>query len=81
VLLSYYSRLPRVKKVILAVSAIPIAIFSNAARIVILSLVSEIYGAKVATGGFHNVMGVLVFVFAFLGLSITAKILKWKRWV
>ena len=76
VLMSYYSRLSRAKKIILFSSAIPIAIFSNVIRIVALTLVSEIYGSKVATGKFHDVMGILVFVFAFLGLSLVAKMLE-----
>jgi exosortase len=76
VLMAYYSRLSRTKKIILSLSAIPIAIFANVIRIVALTLVSEIYGSKVATGTFHNVMGILVFVFAFLGLSLVAKLME-----
>jgi hypothetical protein len=43
---------------------------------VALSLASEMYGAKLATGLFHTVMGVLVFVFAFIGLLLIEKILE-----
>jgi exosortase len=75
-LMAYFSRLSRNKKIILFLSSIPIAIFTNVIRIVVLTLVSEVYGSKVATGRFHDVMGILVFVFAFLGLTLVSKLLE-----
>lgn len=75
-LMAYFSNLSKVKKTILFISSIPIAIATNIIRIVALSLVSEIYGDKFATGLFHNVMGILVFVFAFIGLVLVAKLLE-----
>jgi hypothetical protein len=41
-----------------------------------LTLASEIYGAKLVTNTFHDAMGMLVFVFAFIELSIIEKILE-----
>lgn len=75
-LMAYFSNLSRTKKVALFLSSIPVAISSNVIRIVSLSLASEMYGTKLATGLFHTVMGVLVFVFAFLGLLLIEKILE-----
>ena len=75
-LMAYFSNISKVKKAILFLSSIPIAIGTNVIRIVALSLVSEIYGAKFATGWFHNTMGVLVFVFAFVGLTLVGKVLE-----
>ncbi|MFH0827580.1 MAG: exosortase/archaeosortase family protein [Candidatus Omnitrophota bacterium] len=75
-LLAYLSRLSKPKKVVLFLSAIPIAIFSNVIRIAALTLVSEMYGSKVATGTFHDVMGIMVFVIAFLGLALVGKVLE-----
>ncbi|MEW6169959.1 MAG: exosortase/archaeosortase family protein [Candidatus Omnitrophota bacterium] len=75
-LMAYFSNISKLKKTILFISSIPIAIATNVIRIVTLSLVSEMYGAKLATGTFHNIMGVLVFVFAFIGLALIAKILE-----
>ena len=75
-LMAYFGNLSKVKKTILFLSSIPIAISTNVIRIVALSLASEMYGAKSATGTFHDVMGVLVFVFAFLGLVLVNKILE-----
>ncbi len=75
-LMTYLSKFSRAKKVILFFSTVPIAISSNIFRIVSLSLVSEIYGQKFASGIFHNVTGVLVFVFTFLGLLILEKLME-----
>lgn len=72
-IMAYYSRLTKAKKFILFLSSIPIAILSNVIRIVALTFVSEIYGAKLATGKFHDMMGIFVFVFAFMGLSMMQK--------
>jgi exosortase len=75
-LMAYLSRLTRIKKLILFSASIPIAISSNVIRIAALSLVSEIYGSKVATGVFHDVMGVMVFVLSFFGLVLVGKALE-----
>jgi len=76
VLMAYFSNISRAKKIILFLSSIPIAILSNIIRIVSVTLTSEMYGSKFATGAFHDVMGILVFVFAFIGLSMMAKLLE-----
>jgi exosortase len=75
-LMAYFSNISRIKKAILFMSSIPIAIATNVIRIVALSLVSEMYGSKLATGTFHTIMGVLVFVFAFAGLALVGKMLE-----
>ncbi|MEW6074729.1 MAG: exosortase/archaeosortase family protein [Candidatus Omnitrophota bacterium] len=75
-LMAYFSNLSKIKKTILFISSIPIAIATNIIRIVALSLASEIYGEKSATGLFHDTMGILVFVFAFLGLLLVNKLLE-----
>lgn len=75
-LMAYFSNLSKTKKTILFLSSIPIAVSTNVIRIVSLSLVSEVYGGKFATGVFHDTMGILVFVFAFMGLALVAKLLE-----
>lgn len=75
-LMAYFSNISKARKAILFLSSIPIAIATNIIRIVSLSLVSEMYSAELATGWFHNVMGVLVFVFAFVGLALVGKMLE-----
>lgn len=75
-LMTYFSNISKTKKTILFLSSVPIAVSSNMIRIVALTLASEMYGAQFATGWFHDTMGVLVFVFAFLGLSLIGKVLE-----
>ncbi len=75
-LMAYFSRLSQTKKIILFLSSVPIAIFSNVIRIAVLTLVSEMYGAKIATGTFHDVMGIMVFVIAFFSLALVGKVLE-----
>jgi exosortase len=75
-LMAYFSNISKAKKTILFLSSMPIAIATNIIRIVALSLASEMYGTKFAMGWFHDTMGILVFVFAFFGLSLVAKLLE-----
>ncbi|MFZ5800480.1 MAG: exosortase/archaeosortase family protein [Candidatus Omnitrophota bacterium] len=75
-LMAYFLDATKIKKAALFLVSIPIAIASNVIRITALSLVSEMYGSKFATGKFHDIMGILVFVFAFIGMSLFAKVLE-----
>lgn len=75
-LMAYFSNLSKTKKTILFLSSVPIAISTNIIRIVSLSLASEIYGERFAAGIFHNTMGILVFVFAFIGLAVVGRLLE-----
>ena len=75
-LAAYFSNLSKPRKTILFISSIPIAVATNIIRITALGLVGEIYGEKYATGIFHDTMGILVFVFAFLGLMLVQKLLE-----
>jgi exosortase len=75
-LMAYFLTSSRLKKIILFFSAVPVAICSNIIRIIILLSISEIYGTKYITGVIHGVMGILVFVFSFLGLVLVGRILK-----
>lgn len=75
-LMANFSNISKTKRALLFLSSIPIALSSNIIRIVSLSLASEMYGTKLATGLFHDIMGVLVFGFAFLGLLLIGKVLE-----
>ena len=72
-------RLALFPKTLLFLSAIPIAVISNALRIVFLSVVSEIWGTEYAQGALHDLSGYLVFVFAFLLLFAVKKLLEKNR--
>jgi exosortase len=75
-LMAYFSRLSRPKKIILFLASIPLAVITNIIRIIAVTLASEMYGAKFATGAFHDAMGIMVFVLAFLGLLFVANLLE-----
>jgi len=77
-LFAYLSDLSRVKKVMLFISAIPLALAANVLRIGMLLWVAYVYGHDVATGRFHDISGILVFIFAIVGLMVVNRILQWK---
>ncbi|MFH1678449.1 MAG: exosortase/archaeosortase family protein [Candidatus Omnitrophota bacterium] len=68
----------RLQKNALFISAIPIALVSNILRLMALVWVTYVYGEKAALGFFHDFTGMLVFVFAFLGLMFMTRVLKFK---
>jgi exosortase/archaeosortase family protein len=78
--MAYLTKLSTVKKVILAVCSVPIAVAANVARIAVVTVVSEMYGSPFATGTFHDIMGYFVFVFAFIGLVLVVKLLE-NAWI
>jgi len=65
-LFAYFSKTSFLKKSILFLSSIPIAIATNVMRIMLVAIVNDLYGGKVAMGFFHDFTGYLVFVVAFV---------------
>ncbi len=74
-LFAYAMKTSFLKKSILFLSSIPIAIATNVMRITIVAIVNDLYGEKVAMGAFHDFTGYMVFVVAFLGLFGVAKMI------
>lgn len=73
---AYWLKGPMYKRILLFLATIPIAIVTNVCRVIILSLMSEIWGAEYTAGFVHDATGMLVFVLAFILLYITARILE-----
>ncbi len=73
---AYWMQGSHVKRVILFLSTIPIAIVTNVCRVVMLSCVSEIWGAQYATGFWHDLTGYMIFVLAFILLFAVKKLLE-----
>lgn len=74
-LFAYASKTTYIKKCILFLSSIPIAIATNVMRITVVAMVNDLYGEKIALGFFHDLTGYLVFVVAFIGLLGVSKML------
>ena len=64
------------KKCMLVVCTVPVALISNAVRIISLLLVTHIYGEKVAMGFFHDFSGVMVFILVFAGFIGVSTLLR-----
>ena len=75
-LFAYTSRASYVKKGILFLSSVPIAVASNVVRIIMIATVNDLYGGKVAMGFFHDFTGFLVFAIAFVGLFGVSRIIE-----
>lgn len=65
---SYLTRHNLIKKWILFLSALPIAIGANMLRIVLLGWVSDVYGMEAARGWIHDFSGYLLFAVAAIGM-------------
>ncbi|MFH1061255.1 MAG: exosortase/archaeosortase family protein [Candidatus Omnitrophota bacterium] len=72
---AYLSSDSLIKKWIIFISALPIALAANVLRITLLGWVSEVYGMKAAQGWIHDFSGYLLFAFAAVGLLVVNSIL------
>lgn len=67
------------RKWIIVASAIPIAIITNAGRVIVTGVLSQFFGAAAAEGFFHEFAGLAVFVFAMAMLIGLAALLRRKK--
>ena len=78
-LFAYFIKTTPLKKTLIFLSSIPIAIISNILRISSMCAVAEIYGEKTALGVYHDISGVLLFVVAFILLLSVGRVLSGRR--
>lgn len=78
-LFAYAAKISLVKKSIIFLSSIPMAIITNVIRIVMLAAANDLYGEKVALGFLHDFSGFLVFGLAFIGLYSVSHILEGRK--
>ena len=76
VVLAYFGERRRGPRVLIVLSAVPIAILANAARVASTGLASHWFGPRVAEGVFHGFSGWLVFAVAFAGLVVTQQVVR-----
>lgn len=63
------------RKFILFLSAVPIAIILNIARLSLTAILARTYGPQVAQGFLHDISGIFIFVIAIIFLSLINRIL------
>jgi exosortase A len=73
--LAYFSQKGWVKRTILILLALPIAIFANGARVIGTGILASHYGAKAAEGFFHEFAGLVIFGVAMALLALASYIL------
>ncbi len=73
---AYWMKSSLLKRSILFLSTIPIAIITNVCRVIILSFISEVWGTQYVTGLIHDATGFLVFGLAFVLLMAVGRLLE-----
>jgi len=75
-LFAYWMKSSMLKRSILFLSAIPIAVITNVMRIIFLASVNEVWGTKIAAGPIHETSGFIVFIGAFCLLYTVQKMIE-----
>lgn len=73
---SFFISLSVRNRVLLIVSALPIAIFTNALRVIVTGFLAQWWGSKAAEGFFHEFAGLAVFALAMVMLVVFGMLLK-----
>lgn len=73
---AYWMNANILKRIILFLSTIPIAIVTNVFRVIFLSSIAEIWGPEYAVGFTHDFSGFLVFAMAFILLFAVGRLLE-----
>jgi len=77
---AFFIRITPWKRWLLICSAIPIAIFTNAVRVIVTGLLAQHWGEKAAQGFFHEFAGLAVFGVAMVMLvSFGAVLTRWEK--
>jgi exosortase A len=77
--LAYFSQKGLIKRVLLVLLAVPIAVFANSIRVIGTGILASKYGSKAAEGFFHEFAGLVIFGVAMAMLILSAFILDRVR--
>ncbi len=78
-LYAYVCRLRGLWRVGLFAMSVPVAILSNSIRILGLIAVADIWDVPTATGWFHDISGLMIYVIAFLLMFGVERLVLWAR--
>jgi len=70
--IAYLTQKGWIKRLILILLAVPIAVFVNSVRVIVTGILAEKYGAKAAGGFFHEFAGLVIFGIAIFMLIVSA---------
>lgn len=76
VALAFISQKSAIKRTILIISAVPVAILTNMFRVIVTGVLASYYGAAAAEGFFHEFAGMAVFVLAMIILFSESALLR-----
>lgn len=76
VVFAYFLERGIVRRLILIISTVPIAIGVNAFRVALTGILTQAYGQAAASGFIHDFQGIITFLLAFLVLLAEAKIMS-----
>ena len=75
-LFAYFTRASLWKRLVLFLSAVPLAVIANIVRIALLCAVANVSGIDTALGFFHKFSGLLLFLIALGGLALVRRLLR-----
>jgi len=75
-LFAFFTRARTWKRIVLFLSAIPLAVIANTVRISVLCAVANVWGIDAALGFFHDFSGFLLFFIALVGLFVVRRLLR-----
>lgn len=76
---AFFVRTSNTRRWIIIASAIPIAIATNALRVIMTGILAQWWGAQAAEGFFHEFAGLVVFALAMALLVVVGAVLKGNR--
>ena len=78
VLFSHFTQPRWAGKVLLFLATIPLAVAGNVFRVLVTTILAALVGDAVVTEPLHTLLGMSVFVVAFIGLFVVGRILSWS---